>query len=68
MIRKIIKIDELNLIKYGSYFKVVGEVGMNENLTLKECHEILDRIEKKLKKFDKRNRYITIHVNPYQEK
>lgn len=66
--KNIIKIDKLNLIKYGSYFKVVGEVGMDENLTLKESHETLERIEKQLKKFDERNRYITIHVNPYSLK
>lgn len=61
----IIKVDQLNLIKYGSYFKVVGEVSMDENLTLKTCHDAIERIEKKLRKFDERNRYITIHVNPY---
>lgn len=66
--KDIVIIDKLNLIKYGSYFKVVGEVGMNENITLKECHDVIEKIENKLKDFDKRNRYITIHVNPYSEK
>lgn len=64
----IIIVDKLDLIKYGAYFEVVGEVGMNENLTLKECHDVIERIENKLKDFDERNRYITIHVNPYSEK
>lgn len=66
--KKIISIDKINLIKYGSYFEVVGEVSMNENLTLKESHDVIEKIEQKLKKFDERNRYITIHVNPYQQK
>ena len=66
--RKVISIDKINLIKYGSYFEVVGEVSMNENLTLKESHDVIEKIEQKLKKFDERNRYITIHVNPYQQK
>lgn len=66
--KDILTIDKLNLIKYGSYFKVVGEVGMNENITLKECHDVIEKLESKLKEFDERNRYITIHVNPYSEK
>lgn len=66
--KKIISIDKINLIKYGSYFEVVGEVSMDENLTLKESHDVIEKIEQKLKKFDERNRYITIHVNPYQQK
>ena len=66
--KDIISIDKLDLIKYGSYFEVIGEVGMNENFTLKECHDVIEKIENRLKDFDERNRYITIHVNPYQEK
>ena len=66
--KKILSIDKINLIKYGSYFEVVGEVSMDENLTLKESHDVIEKIEQKLKKFDERNRYITIHVNPYQQK
>ncbi|MBE6138178.1 MAG: cation transporter [Firmicutes bacterium] len=65
---KICSIDKLNLIKYGSSFEVIGEVGMDENLTLKESHDVIEQIEQKLKKFDERNRYITIHVNPYNQK
>ena len=64
----VLTIDKINLIKYGSYFEVVGEVGMDENLTLKECHDVIERIEDKLVDFDERNRYITIHVNPCTEK
>jgi len=66
--KSIIVVDKLDLIKYGSYFEVVGEVSMDENLTLKECHDTIERLEEKLQNFDERNRYITIHVNPYQAK
>ena len=64
----VISIDNLNLIKYGSYFEVVGEISMDENLTLRECHDAVDRIEKSLLDFDERNKYINIHVNPYSKK
>lgn len=64
----VIRLDKLAMIKYGAYFKIVCEVSMDENLTLRECHDVVEHIEKQLKKFDSRNKYITIHVNPYDEK
>jgi divalent metal cation (Fe/Co/Zn/Cd) transporter len=65
--KEVICIDELNLIKYGYYFKIVCEVGMNGNLSLKKSHSIVEKIETKLKEYDDRNKYITIHVNPYDK-
>lgn len=65
--KEVICIDELNLIKYGYYFKIVCEVGMNGNLSLKKGHSIVEKIETKLKEYDDRNKYITIHVNPYDK-
>lgn len=63
----VIRLDKLAMIKYGAYFKIVCEVSMDENRTLRECHDVVEHIEKQLKKFDSRNKYITIHVNPYEE-
>lgn len=60
----VVRIDKLAMIKYGSYFKIVGEVSMDETLTLKSSHDAVERIETALTNFDERNRYITIHVNP----
>ena len=65
--KEVICIDELNLIKYGYYFKIVCEVGMNGNLSLKKSHSVVEKIETKLKEYDDRNKYITIHVNPYDK-
>ena len=61
---KIIKIDELSVIKNGPYYQVIGEVSMDETLTLKESHRIVDKLERKIKKCDDKARYINIHVNP----
>lgn len=66
--KEVIQIDSINFIKYGSYFRIVGEVSMDEYLTLKKSHEAVERIEKLLMKYDERNKYITIHVNPYLKK
>ena len=65
--KEVICIDELNLIKYGYYFKIVCEVGMNGSLSLKKSHSVVEKIETKLKEYDDRNKYITIHVNPYDK-
>lgn len=65
---KILKIDELSVIKNGPYYQIIGEVSMNENLTLKETHDVIDKLEKKIKKQDERAKYINIHVNPVKDK
>ena len=64
----VVRVDKLVMIKYGAYFKIVGEVSMDENLTLKSSHDAVERIEESLRNFDERNKYITIHVNPYEIK
>ena len=66
--KEVIQIDSINCIKYGSYFRIVSEVSMDGNLTLNDSHAVVEKIEKRLMKQDKRNKYITIHVNPYLEK
>ncbi len=59
-------IDSLIVLKYGSTYQVNLEVGMDENIVLKDAHAVLDRIEDSLKKFDSRIGHIIIHVNPYK--
>lgn len=57
-------IDRFVVIKNGPYFQITGEVSMNENLSLKEVHEVIERLEGQLKELDERAMYINIHVNP----
>ncbi len=61
---QVISIDHFAVIKNGPYFQITGEVGMDQNLPLKEVHNIVEQIEQKLKDYDHRARYINIHVNP----
>lgn len=61
-------IDELYLLKYGTYYKLICEVGMDENETLRNVHDTIDKLEKKLKKKNERIKYVTIHVNPKRVK
>lgn len=62
--KNILRIDEMILIKYGSYFKITIEVSMDENLTLKEAHRKAHVLEDDITKSFSWARYITIHVNP----
>ena len=47
--------DELVLIKYGSYYKLISDIGMNENKTLKYVHNILDELEEQNKENNKQS-------------
>lgn len=71
-INKIIKntkeiktIDSLILLKFGSYYKLIGEVSMDGGLTLSYTHNVIEKLEEKIKAKEPKIRYITIHVNPY---
>lgn len=73
-VRKIIKneeeiknIDVLIILKYGSFYQMNCEVSMDGNMILKDAHEILNKIEKNLKRYDQKLKNITIHVNPYKD-
>lgn len=65
--KQILQIDSLIIIKYGDVYQVNCEVGMDENIVLKEAHNTLENIEKNLKKFDDKLKHITIHINPYEK-
>lgn len=63
----IVDIEEVILLKYGFYYKLIGVVYMDGNLTLKEAHKKIDVLEEKLRKFDSKIKYITIHMEPAYE-
>jgi len=60
------EIDSLVLMKYGPYYKLISEISMDSDTKLKDVHNALDIIENRIKEKDKRIKYITIHVNPYE--
>lgn len=63
--KDVICIDELVLMKYGGYYKLISDIGMQEDKRLKEVHSTLEKIENKLKN-NTNIKFITIHVNPYK--
>jgi len=64
--KKVIEIDSLVLMKYGPYYKLISEISMDQNTKLKDVHNTLDVIENKIKTKDEKIKYVTIHVNPYE--
>lgn len=63
----IVDIEDIILLKYGFYYKLIGVVYMDGNLTVKDAHSRVDALEEKLRKFDTRIKYITIHMEPAYE-
>lgn len=65
--KEIKNIDSLIIVKYGINKKIDCEVSMNEDMTLKKAHQIIDNIEREIKEKDLNVSNIIIHVNPYEE-
>ncbi|MFV0249621.1 MAG: cation diffusion facilitator family transporter [Bacilli bacterium] len=59
------KLDNLVVLKYGPYYKIILEISMCSELKLKEAHDIGDLIENSIKENNSKYKYITIHINPY---
>lgn len=57
-------IDALILLKYGAYYKLILTVSMNENISLRNAHNITRKLEKEIEKKMENISYITIHMEP----
>lgn len=57
-------IDHLMVLKYGSYYKLIAEVSVNPKVSIMEAHRYIHEAENRLRKFDSKIAYVTIHVNP----
>lgn len=60
----ILSIDDLVMLKYGSYHKLIVEVGMDANQTLEYTHHVIDKIETEIEQSEYKVIHATIHVNP----
>ena len=57
-------IESLYLLKFGSVYELCLTVSMDGNIKLKKAHEMMDVLEKEIKLFDERIKYINIHMEP----
>lgn len=58
------KIDNMILLKYGSYYIASLHISVNENCSLKKSHDIAHRVEEKLLTSDYNIKYAIVHINP----
>ena len=64
--KEIKNIDSLIILKYGPFKKIDCEVSMDDKMTLKKVHQIIDNIENEIKQNDDSIQNIMLHVNPYK--
>lgn len=62
---RIKKIDELEIMKYGSYYQVNIDISIKDNLTIKEGNNITNNLKQRLISSNTKISYVKISVNPY---
>lgn len=60
----ICSLDDLVMIKYGAYFKIIIEVSMEYDLSLEQAHNNAHMLQNNIMKQYRWAKYITIHINP----
>lgn len=60
-------VDHLMVLKYGFYYKLIAEVSVDAEISVKKAHEYIHQAENRLKKFDPKIIYVTIHINPSKD-
>lgn len=64
----VIHIDVLRSRKASNKIFIDLEISVNDNLSLKESHEIAESIKEELEKQNNDIKFISVHVNPYSHK
>ena len=62
--QNILKIKHLHILKNGPYYKLLSTVIMDKHLPIGKAHDIIDEVEEKIKKKDKKIKYVIIHIEP----
>lgn len=62
--KNICSLDDLVMIKYGAYFKIIIEVSMESDLSLEQAHNNAHMLQNNIMNQYKWAKYITIHINP----
>lgn len=65
--KKIKNIDQINLLKYGSYYKAVIDLSIDCDISFLESHAITRKVKTNLLYKMAAIKYITVHVNAYKE-
>lgn len=62
--KEIIEIRSFYVLRYGPYYKLIATVIMDKTISLEKAHNIIDKIEEKIKKEDDKIHYVFIHMEP----
>mgnify|MGYP001120062130 CR=1 FL=1 len=57
-------IDDLIILKYGPYYKLIAKVSITHNLSITKAYEIISKIENKIKENFERIDYVNISLQP----
>lgn len=58
------ELQSFYILRYGPYYKLIATVIMDKTISLEHAHNIIDEIEEKIKKKDKKIQYVFIHMEP----
>lgn len=65
---EVLAIDNLTVMKFGAYYQIILEAGVDAKCNLEEAHKIAHKIEKNLIKSDLKIRYVAVHINPIKKR
>lgn len=63
-----LKIKKIHILRNGPYNHLVATITMNNFMSLEDAHDKIDLIELKVKEYDEKIKYVTIHVEPTIDK
>lgn len=63
-----LKIKNIHILRNGPYNHLVATITMNNFMSLEDAHDKIDLIELKVKEYDEKIKYVTIHVEPTIDK
>lgn len=62
--QEVYEIEDFVLMKYGTHYKLNCSLHMDPELTLKEAHDLTEKLEEKIHNLKHGIKYITIHMEP----
>src|SRR5574344_183656 len=62
--KDVIRVNNSKIVKYGPYLLINIEISLDEDISLIEAESISKRVENRIKKYDKRIKYVIVHIEP----
>ncbi len=63
-VSEVLSIDHLIVMKFGSYYQIMLDAGVDSNCSLEDAHNIAHNIEKELLDSEMKIKYVVVHINP----